>query len=191
MSVQKGPHYIHSMRRKMTNNLAKLILVIVSALLLVACGSNSSDVPSLNTEGTQRIEPTTDAALDEEAKMMAFTQCMRDQGIELMDPGVDSEGDVQRPELAEGVEVTREELGAAYEACAEHLEGLTFGREREDVSQQVDTFVALATCLRDKGYDVDDPTAETLDQWGADFRAEFDWDDPEAMAAYEECSSAD
>ena len=140
------------------------------------------------------MEPTAESAddiLDDEAKMMAFTQCMRDQGIEIEDPVVDSDGNVHRPTLAEGVEVSREELGVAYDACAEHIEGLTLGREREDVSERVDELVALTTCLRDTGYDVDDPTAETLDQWGADFRVEFDWDDPEAMAAYEECSSAD
>jgi hypothetical protein len=98
--------------------------------MLVACGSDSADskhpndVPSLNTEGTQRAEPTAvveEELLDDEARMMAFTQCMRDQGIELMDPVVDAEGNVQRPELAEGVEVTGEELEAAYEVCAEHL----------------------------------------------------------------------
>ena len=49
----------------------------------------------------------------------------------------------------------------------------------------------LAKAFRDKGYDVDDPTAETLGQWGADFRVEFDWDDPAAKEAYQECSSAD
>ena len=178
----------------MTNRLAGLMLLAAISLALVACGSDSSDVPSLSTEGTQRVEPTeqsADASLDDEAKMLAFTQCMRDQGVEIKDPRVDSEGNVQRPELAEGVHVTREELGAAYEACAEHLEGLTLGREREDVSERVDELVALAACLRDKGYDVDDPTAETLDQWGADFRVDFDWDDLEAQAAYEECSGAD
>jgi hypothetical protein len=50
--------------------------------------------------------------------------------------------------------------------------------------------VKLATCLNEKGYDVDEPTAETMDQWGVEFRVEFDWDDPDAMAAFEECSSA-
>ena len=77
------------------------------------------------------------------------------------------------------------------QVCSVHLEGLTLGRERPDVSQQVDQGVALATCLREKGYDVDDPTAKTLDQWGTDFRVEFDWDNPKAKAAYQECSSAD
>jgi len=176
----------------MKNKLVKGMFVAVIGLMLVACRSKPNDVPSLDTE--QRVKPTTvveEEPLDDEAKMMAFVQCMRGEGIELVDAGVDSEGNVQRPKLAEGVQVSREKFGAAMEVCGRHLEGLTLGRERQDVSERVDELVALATCLRDKGYDVDDPTAETLDQWGADFRVEFDWDDPKAKAAYEECSSAD
>ncbi len=177
----------------MTTKLVKLILVTAIALILVACGSDSdnrhpSDVPSLNTDATRQVEPTTEAVPDDEVKVMAFTQCMRAQGIELMDPEVDSEGNVQRPQLAEGAEVTREEFDAAMEVCGEYLEGLTLGRERQDVSEQLDEFVALATCLREKDHDIDDPTAETLDQWLIDFRVEFNWDDPAAKSAYEECS---
>jgi hypothetical protein len=164
---------------------AKLIMLIAIGLLLAACGSAADDVPSLEATPTAVVE---DEALDDEAAVMAFVQCMRDEGIEFKDPVVDSDGNVKQPEFVEGFSVTREELAAPYEACFHHIEGLTFGRERGDLSEQVDQFVVLATCLRGKGYDVDDPTAETLDQWGTDFRVEFDWDDPDAMAAYETCS---
>ena len=75
------------------------------------------------------------------------------------------------------------------EVCGEHLEGLTLGRERQDVSEQIDELVALATCLREKDHDIDDPTAETIEQWQIDFRIEFNWDDPAARADYEECSA--
>ena len=176
----------------MGNKWAKWMLVATIVLLLVACRSRSNDLPSLDTK--RRATPTAvveEEPLDDEAKMMAFTECMRDQGIELVDMGVDSEGNVQRPTLAEGALVSREEFGEAREVCGVHLEGLTLGRERQDRSEQIDRYVALATCLREKGYNVDDPTAETFDQWGADFRVEFDWDDPKAQAAYKECSSAD
>lgn len=172
----------------MKNKTTKLILVVAISLLLAACGSTSDDVPSLEATPTAVVEQET---LDDEAAVMAFVQCMRNEGIEFKDPVVDSDGNVQPPELVEGFKVTREELAAPYEVCGELLEGLTLAREREDVSEQVDQFVALAACLREKGYDVDDPTAETIDQWGADFRVEFDWDDPDAMEAYEECSSAE
>lgn len=169
-----------------------IAVVMIGILVLAACGSDSADVPSLRSiEDTQLADPTPDSAdsvRDNEARMMAFTQCLRDQGIDVLDPVVDADGNVEKPELAQGVDPKGEVVWTAYEACAEHLEGFTFGKERVDVSEQVDQFVALATCLRDKGYDVDDPTAETLDQWGADFKFSINWDDPAAMADYEECS---
>lgn len=171
----------------MTNRLAALVLVAAIGSILVACGSTAEDVPSLEATPTAAVgeEP-----LDDEEKMMAFTQCMREEGIELVDAGVDAEGNVQRPTLAEGAQVSREDYEEAMETGGKYLEGLTMGRERQDVSEQVDKLVALATCLREKGYDVEDPTAETLEQWGKDFRVEFDWDDPEAQAAYEECADS-
>jgi hypothetical protein len=72
--------------------------------------------------------------------------------------------------------------------CGHYIEGISFGAEREDTSTQLDTYVALAGCLREKGYDVEEPTAETFGQWRKDFRVEFNWDDPEAQAVYEACA---
>jgi hypothetical protein len=108
-----------------------------------------------------------------------------------MDPVVDSDGNVQRPALVEGVTVTRKELKEPHAACYHHIESLTFGRERTDVTEQVDKAVTIASCLRDKGFEVDDPTVETFQQWATDFRKEFNWDDPAAKEAYEECSSTE
>jgi len=172
----------------MTTKLPALVLLAAVGLVMAACGSGAADVPSLEATPTSVVEEET---LDDEAKVMAFTECMRDQGIQYIDPVVDSDGNVQRPEFIEGFTATRAELAAPYEECSQHLEGVSLGRQREDQSEWVDELVALATCLREKGYDVDDPTAETIGQWGADFRVEFDWDDPEAMEAYEECSRSD
>ena len=172
----------------MTNKLLKLILIAVLGIL-ASCGSDSEDVPSLATKDTQEAKPT--KVLDDEAKVMAFVQCMRDEGIEYQDPVVDSDGNVQAPELVEGFTITRAELREPYAACSHHLERLTFGQRRADLSERLDEFVALASCLNDKGYDMDEPTAASLDTWLIDFRVEFDWDDPDAMADYEECSSAE
>ena len=165
-----------------------LAVLVTISMGLVACDSASNDVPSLGATPTAIVE---EEPLDDEAKVMAFVQCMRDQGIQYKDPVVDSDGNVQTPELVEGFTVTREQLAEPYAACAHHLVGLSFGRERGDVTAQVDKFVELASCLREKGYDLNDPTAETLEVWLTDFRVEFDWDDPAAKAAYEESSNVD
>jgi len=173
-------------------HLALAALAVMGILVLAACGSDSNDVPSLRTtEDRQAVEPTAgagDTLLENEAKMMAFTQCLRDRGINVLDPVVDSEGNVEKPEFAGGVEAKSKEFGAAWEECSQHLEGFTFERKRVDVSEQVDQWVALAACLREKGYDMDDPTAETLGQWQEDFKFSFNWKDPAAEADYEECS---
>lgn len=175
----------------MTNRMGKLILVAMIAILMIAaCGSASEDVPSLTSlEDGPAAEPTAGAAdttLENEARMMAFAQCLRDQGIDVQDPVVDADGNVQMPELAGDIKWDKE--GAAWEACAEHLEGFMFEKERVDMSEYLDQALALATCLRDKGYDVDDPTTETLDQWRGGFKDAINWDDPRQVADFEECS---
>jgi hypothetical protein len=176
----------------MTNKHVRLILAVAIALLLIACGSDSQDVPSLNAAGDrQEVESTAapgDSARDAEAAMMAFTECLREQGVDAYDPVVDAEGNVGKPELAQGVDPKSEELSAAWEACAHHLEGITFEKERVDLSEYLDQALATTTCLRDKGYDVDDPTAETLGEWKSSFKDVINWDDPRQVADYEECS---
>lgn len=177
----------------MTKQLARAVLAALSPLMLVGCVSGSEGVPPLKTPQATAADTspgadTAEPALEDEAKTMAFTQCMRDEGIALVDSGVDAEGNVERPALAEGAQVTEEELEAAMKVCGKHLEGMSRGRRQEDVSARVDELVELATCLREKGYDVEDPTVETLEIWQKDFRTEFDWDESEAVAHYKECS---
>jgi hypothetical protein len=166
-------------------------VVAITILILTACGSDLDDVATLKTTENTQVEATADAAdpiLDNEAMMMAFTECMREQGIDVMDPAVDADGNVGKPEFVEGMEYDKETIGAVWEACEHHLEGFTWEKERVDMSEVVDEYVVLAACLREKGYDVDDPTAETLDEWGDDFKRAINWDDPGAVADYEECS---
>ena len=120
----------------MTNKLAMPILLAAFGLVLAACGAAADDVPSL---GATPTAVAAEEALDNEARMMAFTQCLREQGIEVRDPGVDSEGNVEKPEFIEGTD--KEALGAVWEACAHHLEGFTISKERTDVSEQVDQWL--------------------------------------------------
>ena len=179
--------------RKPENIKTIFTLVLAATIMLsVACGPDTVDVASLErVDATPVLRPTEDssrAVVEGEAEVMAFTQCMRDQGIEVKDPVVDADGNLQRPEPIEGAQLNLEDLRPAFEACQQHLEGMTFGRERPDVSEIVDQLIELTNCLRDKGYEVDDPTAEKLGQWRGNFRTQFDFDDPAAVEAYEACN---
>jgi hypothetical protein len=165
-----------------------MLVAVIAILVIAACGSDSEDVPSLrDVEETQPVDTdASDSVPDAEAAMMALTECLREQGIEVYDPVVDAEGNVGKPEFVEGID--EKEMWEAWEKCEDHLKGVTFEKKRVDVSEQVDQWVAIAACLRDGGYDLDEPTAETLDQWMNDFKDTINWDDPRQVADYEECS---
>ena len=172
-----------------------ILLIIMAAMalfILTSCSSDSDDVATLRTMGKTQVEPfggdDADPVLDNEAMMMTFTECLRDQGVEVMDPVVNADGNVDKPELVAGAQWDKEMMGPAWEACEYHLIGFIWEKESVDVSEQVDQYIALATCLREKNYDLDDPTAETLDVWFGDFKSAIDWGDPDAVADYEECS---
>ena len=63
-------------------NLQKTLILTVSAIIglgLSACASLSESVPSLGATPTAIVEQE---PLDDETNVMAFVQCMRDQGIE-------------------------------------------------------------------------------------------------------------
>jgi hypothetical protein len=116
----------------MKKNTVKIILLVAMSLLLVACSSSPDDVPSLEVTPTAVVE---EQPLDDEAKVMAFVKCMHDEDMQLKDPVVDADGNVQPPEVVEGVTYTREEWAAPYAICGHYIEGISFGKESGDMKR--------------------------------------------------------
>ena len=156
-------------------------------MLALACSSPSTDVASIDkTEATTVAVQTSsdDSSIQtDEEKVLEFTQCIRDQGIEIQDATVDSDGNLQPPRPVEGASMNFQELRPAFEKCRESLDGMTFGRERVDVNEQIDDLLEVTECLRDAGFDLDDPNQENLGEW----RGQFDFEDPALQKAFEEC----
>ena len=163
------------------------LLLGITMVLALACSSPSTDVASIDkTEATTVAVQTSsdDSSIQtDEEKVLEFTQCIRDQGIEIQDATVDSDGNLQPPRPVEGASTNFQELRPAFEKCRESLDGMTFGRERVDVNEQIDDLLEVTECLRDAGFDVDDPNQENLGEW----RGQFDFEDPALQKAFEEC----
>ncbi len=160
-----------------------LAMMAAIGLGLAACGSDSNDVPSL---GATPTPGPADGVLNNEALMMQFTECLRNEGLDVEDPKLDFDGNIEKPEF-ESESISKEEMMEAWEVCGEFLENITFEKKEVDRSEQVDQYVELAACLRDEDFEVEDPTAETLDIWMTDLKNMIDWDDPDAEAAFDEC----
>ena len=182
-----------------------LVLLLALGVMAASCSSEDGDgVASLAAAEDAAGAPSPaqeveDAAVDQEQAMLDFAACMRDNGVEIDDPTVDSDGNVQFGGfrgLAQQGQVDREAIGAAMEVCSEHLERFALGRGGGDLdpTELQDTLVEYAACMRDNGYAMPDPDfsnfgpggGEPGEGGGGPFGA-IDIDDPDFVAAQEAC----
>ena len=183
-SILKGPN----VKRSMWALLGCLTLVAA------ACGGAeaSENVASLDDSSGLVLATSEGEGMTEEEAFLAFTACMREEGIDLPDPEVDADGNVQLTfrEAAGASGIDRDALQDGFEACGELIEGFTQGFRRADDTGLADQLLEFAQCLRDQGIHVDDPdltfTPGEGGQAGGPF-GDLDLDDPEFQAAAEAC----
>jgi hypothetical protein len=171
-----------------------ILLALAFALVAGACSGETFDSGVASLDGgnvaAQAQDGTADSASDEEA-VIAFTACLRDEGLDVEDPTVDDQGNLRPPRLRDVADVDREMADAAFAACAPHLEGVTFGLDSEDRTEREDSLLAFAACARENGYDMPDPDFSHAGVPGAGGGGPFaniDKDDPAFQAALKACS---
>lgn len=126
---------------------------------------------------------------DRDEAMLAYAQCMRDNGIEVDDPVIGSDG---RGRIFGGGPGTdgpafdfgSEDFLSASEACAPILEAARPEIDPEAEQERLEQQLQLAQCIRDNGYpEYPDPAIGTggrleragfgeMDDIGIDFRSE-------------------
>jgi hypothetical protein len=129
-------------------------LLVAPALLLALSGcasegpSDSASTP--DSGGGAAAQPSTDAEFSaaRDAYDRKLAECFRKQGL-----------DVKDPLPGKGITEYSPEIEAAYPACAAEIgdppsaEGVTLSNE--DLEKLLDQ----AECLREKGYDIQEPTS--------------------------------
>lgn len=140
---------------------------------------------------TLTTESTADATDEELA--IAFASCMRDEGIDFPDPTVAADGSVQLlpPGGAAnlGFDPNDPDFDAATDVCGPMLEGASFlPTGDDDLTELQDNLLLFAECLRDLGFDVDDPDLSGGFGGAAGlFGDGFDPTDPANAEAIQEC----
>ena len=194
----------------MTNNRRRLAAVIAVLVLVAACGGDDGEtadtIATLETEAEDDMGGATGSGGDTteleeaEAQVLEFAQCLRDEGLDVRDPSLNADGSVDFESMfdLEELDPFGEEAQAAFEVCTPLLEGLAFfpGGEQFDEQQFEDDLLAVAVCLREKGYDADDPPPlSELIAGGpgggsptAVFGEGFPLDDPDNIAVVEQCA---
>ena len=132
-------------KRRMTRGFAALAVVG----LLGACSSGDDDEGSGSSDEDVQSE-----AFD---GLVAYAECMRDNGVPMEDPERDSNGNFTI-EPPEDVALATQE--AAETACQELFDAATPPRPERDAADEAemqDAQIAAAGCMREKGYDFPDP----------------------------------
>jgi hypothetical protein len=163
----------------------------LAVLLLAACGGGD-DSDGVASVGGGESSGAGDSSADEtsvtEEELLAYTECLREQGIEIGDPVVDEDGNVSFGEVNHADPEFMENIGSAMDACGEPPGGMR--REQADATELEDTLLEYAQCMRDNGYeDFPDPdVSAAMDDpdSGGPF-GDIDEESPEFQAADEVC----
>ena len=169
-------------------------LVALGLLLVAATGACGSDdeaggagVASLDGSPAAAQDASTDASgeKDPEEALLAFAECMRENGVDMPDPQPGGGSLVVGPGQDEADESTLRKAEEACEEFRQDVEG-TFGPGGEPPAEFQDALLAMARCMREHGVDVPDPTFGA----GGQARSELhvDIDDPKFKEAQQACA---
>jgi hypothetical protein len=160
------------------------------AIGLAACAQPESGggVASLSgAEGGATTTTVAPTAEDFEEARLEWAKCMRENGIDVPDPGADGRITITR---RPGDGANEEDFEKAEKACEHLRQGIAppGGQAPEQMQERI---LALTKCLREKGFNVPDPD---FDQGGGRFRQALpngiDPESKEFQDAQRECAKA-
>jgi hypothetical protein len=151
--------------------------VIAGLTALSACGGASTDasraeadVASLDDVATLEVddgsgddatsEADGETTLTADEAALEFSACLRNQGLDVPDIGVDADGNVEVRDALENIDRNDDSFREAFQECNELLAGAGFGGGRggagggiADNVEIQDAFVALTDCVREQGFE--------------------------------------
>tara|TARA_A200000159_G_scaffold18518_1_gene15131 strand:+ start:65 stop:655 length:591 start_codon:yes stop_codon:yes gene_type:complete len=148
------------------------IFLLLIFVLISACSSSDDSQGVVSTEDlstvatvTTIVEDVVEETLSPEDAELLLARCLRDRGYNVQDPKND-EGlrSVLTPIFIAADERGRTELFQTIQTCAED-NNIPLGdnadfENPEDVADRLDTELEFAQCLRGKGIEVEDPSAD-------------------------------
>jgi hypothetical protein len=148
------------------------IFLLLLFVLISACSSSDDSQGVVSTEDlstvttvTTTLEDVVEETLSPEDAQLLLARCLRDSGYDVQDPKND-EGlrSVLTPIIIAADERGRTELFQTIQTCAED-NNIPLGDDAdfenpEDVADRLDTELEFAQCLRGKGIEVEDPSAD-------------------------------
>lgn len=178
----------HPSTRPTTGTRQRVVSALAAVCLLgavAACTPARGPVLPGSGGATSGAPSASSSVLAPEDAMLAWAQCMRDHGVDVPDP---TDGHFR---LGDGDGITPGAAEAADDACEPWQRMAESGAGSEPLTaEQKQSFLDHAQCMRDRGWDMPDPTFD-----GGRVESEFRRgsegapapDDPQFEADMQEC----
>lgn len=130
------------------------VAAVVALLVLSACSGTGGDGVASAGGGVNRPSPAeteNSTQLDADAQALVFAECMRDNKVDMPDPGPGQQGLGQAFQAVAG-KYDRDTLRKAISACQDLMP--QYPGEVQHTND--DWMLKLAECLREQGLDVSD-----------------------------------
>jgi hypothetical protein len=187
------------------SRLFRLILATVAVVALVAACSGAATGPGVATlddpsaSGSPGASPAASALTPQDAAL-AFARCMRENGIDMPDPIVSTDGNGgtkidQRAGPGANTPASKERFNKADEACRHFMEAaMPNGQGPAMSAEDQDKVLAFAKCMREHGVDMPDPDfsgggVRIQVNSGSDSGGTGPKEDPDFQTAEAACSS--
>jgi len=146
--------------RRIGGTLAAPLLALIIATA-AGCAKKSDDGGIATAGGQPTAAATTAAAGNQGEQFRKFAQCMRDNGVDVPDPGPDgtySFGGQGGADRTPGVDRDDPKFQAAMTACRSLMPA--GGIPIKLNPQQLELYRVFAACMREQGIDFPDPNAD-------------------------------
>ena len=207
---------MHQIRKASRVGAATALALLLSITVLAGCGGGSSGsdaggVASIDTsESSKTGDSSKSSSKDSEQELLDYTKCLRKQGLDVPDPTVDANGNLQLggggapgggAPTDGGQQIDRSAMEKAQEVCGDLPDSVTQQFDDVDQSAMQDTLLEYAKCMRKNGVDMPDPDFSNFGTpgpgqgggqdggQGGGPLGDVDRDDPDFEKASEACQS--
>lgn len=147
---------------------------VCGALVLSACGSGSTaeadtddglatletaNSGDAETDATAAADDTADGVASADEAALALSECLRDEGLDVPDIGVDADGNIDLRGAFQELDPGDDSFRDAMEACSDVLAGIEFGGGRGgpggivDNTEIQDAMLEFSDCIRAEGFE--------------------------------------
>jgi len=172
-------------------------VITATAVIALAASPALAQVATLGSPPPEAEASSAAAAaeeLSEHDAMLAYAECMRDNGVEVTDPVFDASGGlVGGLEFEGGKEAAPKDakgksFQVASEACGDFLVAFKPALDPALGAEQTEAALRFAVCMREQGLDWPDPAPDGTKFAGAEIK--IDKKSAEFQAAYGVCDEA-